>query len=67
LIDPLQVYFKQISRLSSSQGEFAKNLVPPWYFPKKFALFTLCSGVFTFWDLPILHMYITSQQIHASG
>jgi hypothetical protein len=39
---------KQISRLSSSQGEFAKNVVPPWYFPKKFALFTLCSGVFTF-------------------
>jgi hypothetical protein len=57
------VYLKQISRLSSSQGELATILVYPGYLPIFFAIFTFCSEVFAFMDLPFLPSPVPSCQI----
>ena len=51
LICSLQVYVKQISRLSSSQGEFATILVTPGYLLQKFGHFyPLQPGYLHFWN-----------------
>ena len=57
------MYLKQISRLSSSQGELATILVYPGYLPIFFAIFTFCSEVFAFMDLPFLPSPVPSCQI----
>ena len=57
------MYLKQISRLSRSQGELATILVYPGYLPIFFAIFTFCSEVFAFMDLPFLPSPVPSCQI----
>jgi hypothetical protein len=60
LIGPLQVYLKQISRLSS---EFATILVPLGYLPINLPFLPSAGGVFAFLYSPFLPSCVPSHSI----